>query len=321
MLPLPKTPSKADAGIENIKKSLSAEWGIQFPARDSTWSPSKRDPKRAEDRISALIQLLYFKKSPHEGALEFALNQFKLYAIQVASKWQFKPLGERDVVPSFETSNSALRQDFLKKRPISSEDAIKELTKNLEHCLKTTADQVTAVEKHMRSVKPEGKKSPASSFEWLRLFEMTQSLRTKSRPMSPICLNPIRVSHHRGHPKANPDKGIAVYRQLSIRRLLSITQTAKWQSYWSMPTQLVPHLRSLFKLHMDGRLVSRQKSIRVSLQKIHSRLPPRPPHAEIRVLLHLRKENEHTLILCKRRHHETSLEKHRVRNRPKRLVT
>lgn len=156
MQPLPKTPSKADAGIENIKKSLSAQWGIQFPARDSTWSPSKRDPKRAEDKIAAFIQRLYFSKPPRETALGDALNQFEKNAVHITSRWQFKPHGERDVLPSLETSKSALRQDFLKKRPTFSEDAIKELTENLKQCLH---DQVKAEEKFLISVKPQGKKS------------------------------------------------------------------------------------------------------------------------------------------------------------------
>lgn len=153
MRPQPETPSKADTGIENIKKSLSVKWGIQFPARDSNWSPSKRDPKRAEDRISTLIQWLFFKKRkpPHEQALDIALHQFETHALQIESKWHFKPLGEHDVLPSSETSNSALRQKFLKKRSTLSEDAIEELTKTLEGCLKTKAEQVTALEKTLNS--------------------------------------------------------------------------------------------------------------------------------------------------------------------------
>lgn len=159
MLPLPQTPSKADAGIENIKKLLSTKWGIQLPARDSTWSPSKRDLNRVEDKIVAFIQFLYFKKPPQEGALDYALNQFEKNAAQIISKWQFKPYGEPDVLPSLEASKSALHQDFLKKRPALSEKAITELTENLKHFLDLTVDQVKAGKKFPKSVKNEGNKS------------------------------------------------------------------------------------------------------------------------------------------------------------------
>ncbi len=154
-----KTPSKADAGIENIKTSLSAKWGIQLPTRDSNWSPSKRDPNRVEDKILAFIQFLYFKKPPQEGALDYALNIFEKDIVQIISNWQFKPRGEPDVLPSLEASKSALERDFLKKRPIFSEKEITELTERLEHCLSLTVDQVKARKEFPKSVKPEGKKS------------------------------------------------------------------------------------------------------------------------------------------------------------------
>ena len=183
MLSQPKTPSKADADteIEDIKKSLTAKWRIEFPARDSTWSPSRRDPKRVEDRISARIQLLFFKD---KRKLYSILKQFDKNAIQIESKWQFKPHAERDVVPSSETPNSALRQEFLKKRSTLSEDAIKELTKNLEHCLRPTADQATAVEKYLKPVKPEGQKS--HSCYQLRL---TKTLTDELVPTNGVLLN------------------------------------------------------------------------------------------------------------------------------------
>lgn len=159
MLPLPQTPSKADAGIENIKKLLSTKWGIQLPARDSTWSPSKRDLNRVEDKIVAFIQFLYFKKPPQEGALDYALNQFEKNAVQIISKWHFKPYGDPDVLPSLEASKSALHQEFLKKRPALSEKAITELTENLKHFLDLTVDQVKAGKKFPKSIKNEGNKS------------------------------------------------------------------------------------------------------------------------------------------------------------------
>ena len=158
MLPLQKTPSKADAGIENIKRSLSVKWGIQLSARDETWSPSKRDLSRVEDKIEALIQFLYFKKPPQEGALDYALTQFEQNAVQIISKWHFKPYGEPDLLPSSQASKSALKEDFLKKRPTLSEKAIKELGQNLGHLLNLVVDRVKCGEEFPKYVKPEGKK-------------------------------------------------------------------------------------------------------------------------------------------------------------------
>lgn len=155
MLPLPKTPSKVDDGIEKIKQSLSTKWGIQFPVRDATYSPSKRNMSLAEEKILVLIQLLYFRG----GALAYAIENFEKNAAQIISRWQFKPHGEPDVLLSLEVSKSTLKQDFLKKRPALSQKAITELTENLKHFLSLTADRVQAGEKFPRSVKIEGKKS------------------------------------------------------------------------------------------------------------------------------------------------------------------
>ena len=124
-----------------------------MPARES---PSKRDPKRVEDRISTLIQLLYFK---NRHALDIAINQFEEHALQIFSKWQFKSNGERDVLPSSKTSNSALRRDFAENGSKLSEDDIKGLAEYLERRLKTNAGPVNPVEKYMKPSKPEGKKS------------------------------------------------------------------------------------------------------------------------------------------------------------------
>lgn len=171
MPPQPETPSKADAGIETIKRSLSAKWRIQWPVRDSTWSPSKSDPTRVEDKIATMIQYLYFQKPPKDGALDYALAQFERSAVQINSEWRFKPHGEPEVLPSVDVSKSALKQDFLKKRPTLPEKAITELTENLRHCLKSIADEVRNGRNFPRVIRNEGKNfTPASSFHWLRLF-------------------------------------------------------------------------------------------------------------------------------------------------------
>lgn len=156
MLSQPETPSKADAGIEAVKRSLAAKWEIEWPARDSTWSPSKSDPSRVEDKIATMIQYLYFQKPPKEGALDYALRQFERNAVQIHSHWRFKPHGDPELLPSLDVSESALRQDFLKKRPQLSEQAIAELTESLSRCLKSTADEVKAGKNFPRAVRNEG---------------------------------------------------------------------------------------------------------------------------------------------------------------------
>ena len=137
----PKTPTKADDGIEQLKQSLSAKWGIQLPARDSAWSPSKLDLTRMEDRILACMQFLYFR----EGALYHAIEQFEKYAVTLCSEWQFKPRAEVNVLPSRE--GSALKRDFLRKRGELDHDGVKGLTQSLWHNLNEVAERVKKGEK------------------------------------------------------------------------------------------------------------------------------------------------------------------------------
>ena len=140
MLRQPTTPSKVDDGIEKIKQSLSTKWGIRFPLRDAIVSPSKKDMTLVEEKILVLIQMLYFR----EGALEYAIEQFEKNAAQVVSEWQFKPHAEPDVLLSLAHSQSALKQDFLRKRQDLPPQAVKQLTENLRHCLKSVVDRIRA---------------------------------------------------------------------------------------------------------------------------------------------------------------------------------
>lgn len=151
----PSTPTKADDGIERLKQSLSAKWGIQFPNRDSAWSPSRRDPNRVEEKILAIIQFLYFR----EGALHHAIEQFEKTAATINSQWQYKPRGEAGVIPSRGegrdlTRESAVKQDFLHKRAPLEESAIKDLTESLWHHLCITAERVKGGEKYAMPVMP-----------------------------------------------------------------------------------------------------------------------------------------------------------------------
>ena len=181
MLPLPKTPSKVDDGIERVKQSLSTKWGIRFPVRDPT--PSKRDRSLVEEKILVLIQFLYFKG----GALDYAIEQFEKNAVQIVSQWQFKPHGEPDVLPSVAHSKSALRQDFLRKQLVLSPQAVTELTESLKYFLDSVADRVKAGDKFPTSLGTKGKifylSSPACHSR-LKQFQIIRLLQMRSRPSS-----------------------------------------------------------------------------------------------------------------------------------------
>ena len=153
MPPQPQTPSKVDDAIERVKLSLHTKWGIRFPVRDAT--PSKRDMSRVEDRVLSLIQFLYFK----ERALDHAIERFEEKAVQIASQWQFKPHAETDVLPFRAHPESALRQDFLRKRHEFTPQEVTELTKCLEGFLNFAKDQVRAGEKFSFPARYEGRKS------------------------------------------------------------------------------------------------------------------------------------------------------------------
>ena len=149
----PSTPTragKADDGIEQLKQSLSAKWGIQFPTRDPAWSPSRRDPNRREDRISAVIQYLYFR----DGALGYAIEQFEKNARAVYSQWQIKPRAEPDLLPSMESMGHGVTQDFLHRRRAFEGDALRDITESLWWNLSQIADRVKAGEKFPAPIVP-----------------------------------------------------------------------------------------------------------------------------------------------------------------------
>ena len=139
----PKTPTKADDGIEQLKQSLSAKWGIQFPVRDSKWSPSHRNPSLVEEKIAHRIQFLYFQ----DGALRHAIEQFERHAFTLYSQWQSKPRAEVDVLPSRESEDSALKKDFLHKRSQLEGDEVEKLKEILWLQLSEVVDRVKRGEK------------------------------------------------------------------------------------------------------------------------------------------------------------------------------
>ncbi len=223
MLPLPRTPSKADDGIERVKQSLSTRWGIRFPVRHAT--PSKRNKTLVEEKILDLIQFLYFK----EGALDHAIGQFERNAPQIVSHWQFKPHGESDVLPSLAHAESALKQDFLKKRHDLLPQAVTELTESLKDFLRNVADRVKAGERFPRPVKDEGKNSylPSTTLpSSLKMFQMSQLPRMSSRLPSLTCRNTSRASRNGCERRANRDQQRAETHQLSTPPLTT-TQTTK----------------------------------------------------------------------------------------------
>ena len=148
MRPLPRTPSKADDGIERLKLSLTTKWGIQLPVRGSTWSPSGRDPNRAEERICTYIQFLYFR----DAALDTAIANFERNAVAIDSKWQYKAKAELDIIPSRESSQHDSRGSFLRTRNDIPVDVVRTLTESLLHHLSLIADRVKHGETFPRAV-------------------------------------------------------------------------------------------------------------------------------------------------------------------------
>lgn len=226
MLPLPKTPSKGDDGIERVKRSLSTKWGIRFPVRDPTpSSPSNRDMSPVEEKISVLIRFLFFK----ERALDYAIEQFERNAVHAVSRWQFKQKGEPDVLPSLAPPKSALKQDFLRKQHTLSPQAITELTESLTSYLQSVADRVKAGERFQTSFRNEGRNIcflSAGLHRRLRLFQISQSPRMKSPQPNSKRQSASRASGNGCDPIANRDQQRAKAHQFSTLRLTT-TQTTK----------------------------------------------------------------------------------------------
>lgn len=155
----PSTPSKADDGIEQIKRSLAQRWAIDLPPRDTNWSPSRRDPNRLEDKILARVQYLYFKG----GALPLAINDFEQRAISIYSEWRYKPRAESTVLPSREPGDSALRRDYLRRREVPDESGVKMLTETLLLCLDQISERVRSGERfpNLETNKGQGPEGPS----------------------------------------------------------------------------------------------------------------------------------------------------------------
>lgn len=140
---LPRTPSKADDKIKSITDSLAANWNLQFPAWDATYSPSTvRDPSRVEEQVMSRLRFLIFKDP---DGLAVACERFEKHAetIQaetVQSQWKHKPRADSDLLPRRLHAEISFQRDPLLRRPQVSEATAGQLMKTLLHCLDLAAD-------------------------------------------------------------------------------------------------------------------------------------------------------------------------------------
>ena len=218
MPPSPQTPSKVDDGIERVKQLLSAKWGIRFPARANLpTTPSKRDLSLAEEKISSLIQFLYYRE---RGALDHAIEQFEQNAFHIKSQWRFKPHGEPDVLPSLARSQSALRQDFLKRRPVFSPQETIELTECLRDSLKKVVDRVKVGEKFPACISTEGSSATLSQRTRLRLCQITQLPKVKSPKSITAFQSLCQIQSNGSNPKADRNQQFSEVQRLTCALLI-----------------------------------------------------------------------------------------------------
>lgn len=139
MLP-PRTPTKAEDNLEKIKQDLKLRWNLQFPERDSSWSPSKvKEPKPVGDQV---LGRLIFLNHKDKSGLDNAIKTFEKQAETINSQWKFKPRADQSVIPRRLPSESALTQAFISNRPTISDAAATELMQCLLHILTHAVDQV-----------------------------------------------------------------------------------------------------------------------------------------------------------------------------------
>lgn len=127
-MPDPKTPLKADEGINGIISELSAKWRLQLPLRDKNWSPAKHANQSVEQHIHSSIRYLFFKDRP---ALDDAIRLFERQASSIDTNWPFKPKAEADVIPARTRLAAApseeSREEFLVNQVDKDENTIAEL--------------------------------------------------------------------------------------------------------------------------------------------------------------------------------------------------
>lgn len=137
---IPRTPTKANDEIHKIVTSLAARWGLRFPTRDATYSPSKvKDPDRPEERVMNYLKFLVFKDPK---GLAKAIEGFENHAETIFSQWPYKPRADQDVLPRRLPAESPLQRDSFLRRSEISETTAGELMKSLLHYLTLAAEQV-----------------------------------------------------------------------------------------------------------------------------------------------------------------------------------
>lgn len=146
---IPRTPTKADDEITTITTYLAAKWGLKFPARDATYSPSKvKDPSRAEEQVMNLLRFLVFKD---RTGLSDAIELFEKNAPMILSEWQFKPRADLDVLPRRPLADSSLQRDGFLRRSEVTDATAGELMKSLLHFLKLAGEHAMQTQQNPSS--------------------------------------------------------------------------------------------------------------------------------------------------------------------------
>ena len=199
MQPEPRTPSKANDEIERTKQALSVKWGIQFPERDSIWSPSRRDPSKSEEeKISHFVQFLYFRDG---AALDVAINNFERNAINIHSHWVYKPRADAEVIPH----NVQKREVFLQRRGELPAAAVKELTESLLHHLQLIADRVKSGEEFSKPAMIDGKIPSSGKQSYDRKAEnLTDTIVPSGKGWPPVRSTSSQVETHTPRLKGIP---------------------------------------------------------------------------------------------------------------------
>lgn len=150
----PRTPSKAKRAEEiekadkvtRIVNELSSNWGLQFPIRDVTWSPSKipKQKPASEDAFGRIKFLCSYRNKP---ALDYTLKHFDEVATRICSQWVPKPYAERDVTPRRIDTRGSSRSDAIHRRSNIDLQTANELMEELlaivsqiTNCVKAGAD-------------------------------------------------------------------------------------------------------------------------------------------------------------------------------------
>lgn len=150
----PLTPSKkGNNEVSRIIDDLSDQWGLYFPPRDQTWSPSCARAGSAEDRIPIKINFLYWTD---ENALNHVLHDFDKHALESCSKWNYKPKGQRDVIPSCIPTESAVRRDAFLRKDGHHKEALNEIMQSLDRITKDVVDRVKKGERFPALTLPSG---------------------------------------------------------------------------------------------------------------------------------------------------------------------